>query len=99
MSPRIATSVENYETVGEGAIVKVEVEGLKVIPDEFKEIRARARALTATGFASSATGVLDDVELGEIDRLTQTEEVRDVSNDRRTDVKEYVILVDVPTQG
>lgn len=88
----VNTEVEDYEKTDDGVIVEVRVYSLTVVPDEFREIRARARALTATGFASSAAGVLDDVELGEVDRLTKTLEMN------RENGNEYVytVLVDVP---
>jgi hypothetical protein len=88
----INTEVEDYQKDGDDVIVKVRVYSLTVIPDEFREIRARARALTATGFASSAAGVLDDVELSEVDRLTRTlDMVRENGNEYV-----YTVMVDVP---
>jgi len=88
----INTEVEDYQKDGDDVIVKVRVYSLTVIPDEFREIRARARALTATGFASSAAGVLDDVELSEVDRLTRTlDMVRENGNEYV-----YTVMIDVP---
>lgn len=84
--------VTDYATTDDGAIVDVKVTTLSIIPDEWKEIRARAKALVSTGFASSASGVLEDVELGEVDRLTQTL-TKEVVDDTKTI---YTVKVDVP---
>lgn len=81
------------ETEG-GFIVDVMVTSLNVIPDEFQEIRARARALASTGFASSASGILDSVELGELERLTQTLSVRQEQSGR-IEKKLYTVQVNM----
>lgn len=88
--PRIATEVIDYRSTDDGSIVEVEVTSLVTSADEFQELRARARALTATGFSSSIESVLDDVNLGEMDELTQTLEVKQV---RRSDMREKKVFV------
>lgn len=97
--PSVRTEVRRYEDTDGGTVVDVEVDALERMPDEFMELRARGRALAATGFATSAPDSLSEflsAELGEIDRFTETLEVNDVEGGKFHKSKEYTVMVDTP---
>lgn len=94
--PRLNTKVESTEQMGENTRVDVRVDSLSVIPQEFQELRARARALTATTYSESVSAALSDVELGDLDRLTRTLEVKEVMSQGARESKLFTVEVDLP---
>ena len=67
----IAKSVGMSVVPGAGTEVQVEVEGPKKVPDSFKEIRARARALASAGVLPTTKDSVENLTMGEIKRFTR----------------------------
>lgn len=66
-------SVQSMTSAPEGTEVQVEVVGPKVTPQSTKELRARARALMDSGILPAARKSVDNITMGELERLTEVE--------------------------
>jgi hypothetical protein len=96
MVPRIKTEVRSLESVGDGTRVKVRVEAFEPVPEAFMELRARARALAATGFATTGGEIVDNASLGEIDRFTDVTSKNKVGSNQFRKRLDITVTVDTP---
>lgn len=94
--PSIRSEVQSMEDIGDKMRVVVHVDTVEATPDEFQELRARATALTATGFASTVGDVVENVELGKVDRLTQIKSQKQINTEDQFVTKEFTVIVDTP---
>lgn len=66
----ILAQVQGMTTDPRGTEVQVEVAGPRHVPRFFKETRARARAIVAAGALPTGRDTVEDLTMGEINRLT-----------------------------
>jgi hypothetical protein len=85
---RVTAKPVGVSRAPDGTEVDVVVIGPSSIPDEMKELRARAQALIEVGPKSVATSTASKVRAGQIDRLTTVESERE-ENDPEI-VKSYL---------
>lgn len=92
----VRAEVVNYNEEGDGTVVEVKVTSASAVPDEFQELRARSRALAATGYAKAPSTLIGDLELGAIGNLTQTIKVEELDPDGALETKTFTVNVNTP---
>jgi len=71
--PDLIATTKSLASHPEGTEVQVEVVGPKGTPNFTRSIRARARALVAAGAVPSIVDSVEDITMGQINRLTDEE--------------------------
>jgi len=92
----VKPEIQSFQRRPDGTKVEVDVTGFRGVPEEFAELRARAAALTTSGVATPPVEVLDDVELGDVERFTKVTDTQVVSEGRGTTSRKFFIKVNRP---
>lgn len=90
----LTSSVQGVSKNPEGTVYTVHVMGPIVAPDGARELRARYRALLASGILGPAFNTIRSITAGQLDRLTTHRSMRDLTTDSRATRKtEHTVVV------
>ena len=92
-SREVVAQVQGMTSHPAGTEVQVEVRGPRLAPNFTKELRARAHALKAAGVLPTARDSIEDITMGEIQRLTTVEDFITESRSRMTEARLYTVIV------
>jgi len=76
----ITSSVEGVSSSPAGTVYTVKVVGPAKTPDGARELRARRRALAASGVLGPVFNTIRGITAGELDRLTEHQSMKEMSN-------------------
>lgn len=89
----VVAQVQGLTSHPAGTEVQVEVRGPRLAPNFTKELRARAHALKGAGVLPTARDSIDDVTMGEIQRMTSVEDFITEKRSRFTEARLYTVIV------
>ena len=90
----INSSVEGVSNTPAGTVYTVHVVGPSGTPDGARELRARRRALGASGVMGPVFNTIRGITVGELDRLTEHQSMMERPSDSRVKkLTEHKVLV------